>query len=824
MAVTLIVNAPPLVTLTAPLANTSFTAPASVALTATATDADGSIAKLEFYNGTALLGVGTLASGVYSFNWSNVPAGSYAVTAKATDNRGAGTSTPIRTVTVASCGTVVAFSFTSLDNVDLSTSVVSNPITVAGVACATPISVTGGDYSVNGGTFVSTAGSVKNGDVVRVRVTSAPDYLQSRSALLTIGGIVSNFAVTSVAKPTITQSQLRENRVLVFVACGATDNTNAQCLTTRKSYVAQHLAGLGVESFVTSDAAEFERELRCGKYNTYWVSGGFEQLKGMIDDELAEAVYRGDGLLVDGVQDIRSDRIDLASGITYQGSLTNTNVSVFNTGNALDAGNYATVGRAAKLVLAGAQQQASFETANTTSAAKVAIATATYGAGKAMTIGFDWVASAQLATATPLLRADIAKALAFVLPALSDDQAAGSLVKLRTTVSNPAQIVSTVEVAATLPSTGQFVASNPVPSSVGGNIVRWRVDVNGQSSTKIDWTLRAPTTDSTTPISSTLSRVTGTGTSATLTAIGSAATQLTVGSYTTRSNAVRAQIAALSLTSLLEKAARDAALAYIDQAADEHARGKYDGGTRALIAANDSLDKITSVPTAVMQLQVSRMLKALAQEACANGVNPSACSTTGNFTNVSDFDYDGNDGTNVKLIRVRGGGTGSPTSGFGAGTWQVASLLKTANTQSQSTASFSYVSGRSYNWTFDYKGNGSVTFTLVDPTRQTASISTGSNWKVGNAIKLAVHADAGIGGGTVIESAVLALNGALLSGGVIATTGNNLISDISKVLSGPALTAPFKVTGTLKLTFTGSIPPTGDKLFFQITGGEGECE
>ncbi|WP_192822048.1 Ig-like domain-containing protein [Rufibacter sp. LB8] len=93
-------NVAPTVTMTGPAATASFTAPASVTLTATAADTDGSIAKVEFYNGATLLGEGTLADGVYSYKWSNVMGGSYTITAKATDNANAATTSAALTVTV----------------------------------------------------------------------------------------------------------------------------------------------------------------------------------------------------------------------------------------------------------------------------------------------------------------------------------------------------------------------------------------------------------------------------------------------------------------------------------------------------------------------------------------------------------------------------------------------------------------------------------------------------------------------------------------------------------------------------------------------------
>ena len=80
-------NKPPTVSLTAPAGGATYTAPASVALTASAADSDGTIAKVEFYSGTTLLGSDTTAP--YNFTWSSVAAGTYSLTAVAYDNAGA---------------------------------------------------------------------------------------------------------------------------------------------------------------------------------------------------------------------------------------------------------------------------------------------------------------------------------------------------------------------------------------------------------------------------------------------------------------------------------------------------------------------------------------------------------------------------------------------------------------------------------------------------------------------------------------------------------------------------------------------------------------
>jgi hypothetical protein len=76
----------PSVTLTSPTNNTFFLPPASVTLRATASDNDGTVARVEFYESASKLGEGTNAP--YSLAVSNLGLGLYTFRAVATDNSG----------------------------------------------------------------------------------------------------------------------------------------------------------------------------------------------------------------------------------------------------------------------------------------------------------------------------------------------------------------------------------------------------------------------------------------------------------------------------------------------------------------------------------------------------------------------------------------------------------------------------------------------------------------------------------------------------------------------------------------------------------------
>jgi PKD repeat protein len=98
--VSVLVNAPPQATLTSPASDAVFAAPASVTLTATASDADGQVVRVEFYQGTTLLGSDETAP--YAWTVASLPTGTYAFTARAIDDRGASTTSAAAVVMVES--------------------------------------------------------------------------------------------------------------------------------------------------------------------------------------------------------------------------------------------------------------------------------------------------------------------------------------------------------------------------------------------------------------------------------------------------------------------------------------------------------------------------------------------------------------------------------------------------------------------------------------------------------------------------------------------------------------------------------------------------
>ncbi len=90
------------------------------------------------------------------------------------------------------------FSFTDQTGVALASTVTSAPVTITGITGAAPVSVTGGLYSIDGGAFTSTAGTVADGSQVRVRHTSSAAPGTAVDTVLNVGGVTDTFTSTTV--------------------------------------------------------------------------------------------------------------------------------------------------------------------------------------------------------------------------------------------------------------------------------------------------------------------------------------------------------------------------------------------------------------------------------------------------------------------------------------------------------------------------------------------------------------------------------------------------------------------------------------------------
>lgn len=90
-----------------------------------------------------------------------------------------------------------SFSFPAVTGAALGANVTSTAITISGINTAVPISITNGEYSIDGGSFTSAEGTISNGQAVALRLVSAATAATETNATVIIAGVTKSFSVTT---------------------------------------------------------------------------------------------------------------------------------------------------------------------------------------------------------------------------------------------------------------------------------------------------------------------------------------------------------------------------------------------------------------------------------------------------------------------------------------------------------------------------------------------------------------------------------------------------------------------------------------------------
>lgn len=202
VTVTAPANQFPTVTLTSPLPGASILVNSTVSLTATASDPDGTVVTVGFYDGTTL--VGSDATAPYAVQWTPASTGSRTLSARATDNQGlTGTSAGVTVTITPPAGQDTQAPTASLASpTDGATGLTGAP--TFQVNAADNVGVTGVEWQVDGEAIgqatsppfslnFTSLGSYSTGvHVVRARARDAAGNLSSwATARVTFGGNVS---------------------------------------------------------------------------------------------------------------------------------------------------------------------------------------------------------------------------------------------------------------------------------------------------------------------------------------------------------------------------------------------------------------------------------------------------------------------------------------------------------------------------------------------------------------------------------------------------------------------------------------------------------
>ena len=373
---------------------------------------------------------------------------------------------------------------------------------------------------------------------------------------------------------------------------------NTQCSAQRKLFLDSYLTALGITHLIAASEMEFKRAFRSGQYNAYWISGGRKELHDDLDDELREAIFRGDALVLEGVHDDSEHELDSVTGVKIHGKLNPSNQSINVVGPILAVGTLATVGRPLKVDLITGQAQATFAA----SANGPAIVTNQYGLGRVVLFAYDLLGTLMArpsAAQTDLVQAS----LAWLTPEPAAVSAARSYTVLRARITN---VGSLAELKATFtpPAGGTVLGTAPpaLPDASGRPVWTFTLDSGATKNLDIGLRLSAASANNTASIAIDSIR---NGVAA---PYGSFDATLGVESADTVAPRLGTELAAPNLANS-DKSDRDHAITSVLAAQRSLAAGAYEEAIGRLIDVAERLLKITSANVSAQRVEVDRLLQ-----------------------------------------------------------------------------------------------------------------------------------------------------------------------------------------------------------------------
>ncbi len=92
-----------------------------------------------------------------------------------------------------------AFSFAPVPDATPNIFIFSNPVTITGIDSSAKVTISGGLYKIDGGSFTDSDGTITNGQTIQVKGLSSSSFSTATSTTLTIGGVSATFTVTTRA-------------------------------------------------------------------------------------------------------------------------------------------------------------------------------------------------------------------------------------------------------------------------------------------------------------------------------------------------------------------------------------------------------------------------------------------------------------------------------------------------------------------------------------------------------------------------------------------------------------------------------------------------
>jgi hypothetical protein len=440
-------------------------------------------------------------------------------------------------------------------------------------------------------------------------------------------------------------------RVLVLVSCplGMGAKETAACEQQRSAAITSYLTGLGyaVKAVTTRDA--FLAEMRCGTYNTYWVSGGATKLDAETIGEVHASVRRGEALWLDGVHDSRNRLLHDIAGVKQIGKLSVGNqVAALVEGGIYGAQSLPTQGRPDRFQPTTGAVQGTFTVTDrdcdddddddghggkrTKTGAQTtvpAVVSNDYGNGKSLLFAFDLAgmitadvvrANGQLATFVSVSAANAASG--------SPTLTLGDVTTLAASVTNQGTRTVSFRAEATLPVGLASLTTTPAAqlasNTDGTTKATWTFTLAGGATQDLGWTVRALQAGTfNAPISVYSLPRTGSTAPPKLRASGTMTAEVK-DAATLNANA-KTGVDALQPTAMADKLWKFKAAAAVNTALAFYAHGNYEQAIAAWLAADDALGAVGSVETAPARLAIAMAVEAATDALCIQKCGSAVC-------------------------------------------------------------------------------------------------------------------------------------------------------------------------------------------------------
>lgn len=386
--------------------------------------------------------------------------------------------------------------------------------------------------------------------------------------------------------------------LLVFVSCQPADQPDPACAERKAQQIEVLLSDLHVPHMLAKSVEEFRFLMRSGEYDAYWISGGTMHLGHLLANELLEAVFRGDGLIVDGDHDPRNGLLDAALGVKYEGGLpTRQQTVTMAEGPVFATGQFDISDRSIRFDAVGATTHGRFSNGDS------AVLTYAFGKGRTSTFSFDFVTSIAGSTSASFMKQVLGSAINHVLLDQPDGFAAGQLVGILTTVTNQAgETPAWLKVEAEAPLS---IDGTAPPAQLSGlTEASWRFDLApAQERQFMSW-MRAPDFDGAYTVRATA----GYGSDVGANSLASVETGVVVMSSATLEEQLEEALSELRPLRAHERNARERAISEVATARAYAASGKYGPAIESLMRARDLLLGITTVDVSEARLALSHYL------------------------------------------------------------------------------------------------------------------------------------------------------------------------------------------------------------------------